>query len=364
MADEQDKASKTEEPTQKRLNKAREEGNFAKAEEIQVVFGLAAAFVLILFYSSAVGSSMAQAMQGLLSNLSRYAMNPEFVVASAKAGIGAMLFLMMPIFAVAIVASVIAGGLQSGFRLAPKAIGFKGSKINPVKNAQQKWGKQALVKFAVDLSKLLAVAAVIAFAVFRITRHPIFHTRIEIIEIAAFILETTLYLLALLLLAMGMIAAVHFLYQKQKVHSDLMMTKQEVKDEHKQQEGDPQVKSARRQLARRLAQRQMFEAIPGADVVVTNPTHFAVALRYDRNQDAAPVVLAKGKNLIAQRIKEIARAAGVPLVENRPAAQTLFKLGQVGKPIPQEMYKVVAEVLAYVYRTNKQFFRRRGRLNR
>lgn len=364
MADDQDKASKTEEPTHKRIEKAREEGNFAKAEEIQVVFGLVAAFGVILFYSREAGMALAHTMKGVLGGLSQFSLNPDHVVMTIRNGMGEMLFLVVPVLSAAVVASVIAGGLQSGFRLSPKALGFKGSKINPMKGFQQKYGKQALVKFWLDLLKLVAVAGVIAFGVFRVTRHPIFHTRIEVIDIGSFIFETTLYLIALLILAMGMIAVIHFLYQKQKVHTDMMMSRQEVKDEHKQQEGDPQVKSARRQMARRLAEKQMFQAIPGADVVITNPTHYAVALRYDRNQDAAPVVLAKGRNLIAQRIKQIAREAGVPIVENKPAAQTLFKIGTVGKAIPPQLYKVVAEVLAYVYRTNRSFFRRRGRLAR
>ena len=162
-------------------------------------------------------------------------------------------------------------------------------------------------------------------------------------------------------MAIGLIALINFLYQKQKVHGDLKMTRTEVKDETKQQEGDHTVKSARRQLAARLMERQMFAAIPGADVVVTNPTHYAVALRYDRDVDSAPMVLAKGRNLIAQNIKRIAREHSVPIVENKPAAQALYKIGQTGQPIPPQMYKIVAEVLAYVYRTHRKFFTHRKR---
>ena len=166
--------------------------------------------------------------------------------------------------------------------------------------------------------------------------------------------------------ALGAIALLNYLYQKYKTHENLKMTRQEVKDEHKQQEGDPLVKNARRQMARALAQRQMFSAVPDADLIVTNPTHYAVALRYDRLRDEAPVVLARGKNLIAEKIKRIGRENGVPIVENKPVARGLYKLGRTGKPIPPQMFKVVAEVLAYVYRVNRRFFaekQRRQRLN-
>lgn len=361
MAGEQDKSSKTEQPTGKKLDEARKSGNFARAEEVQVVFGLMASFVVLFFYAGKLGNAMALSMQGILGNLGKFPLNRSMVIATGQEGLGSMLFLILPVCAAGMFASVLAGGLQSGFRLSPKVLRFKGSKLNPITGFKQKYGKQALVKFGVDFLKLLAVAGVVTFGVFRVSRHPIFFTRIEILDIARFIMESTLYILAILIVAMGVIALIHFLYQKQKVHSDLMMTRQEVKDETKQQEGDQTVKSARRQLAHRLLERQMFAAIPGADVVITNPTHYAVALRYNRSVDEAPMVLAKGKNLVAQKIKQIAKEHDVPMVENRPAAQALYKIGQTGKAIPPHLYKVVAEVLAYVYRTHRSFFAQRRR---
>ncbi len=361
MAEDQDKSSKTEEPTGKRMDEARQSGNFARAEEIQIVFGLIAAFVILFFYAKELSSSMAMSMQGILGNLSEFPLNRSMVIATGREGLASMLYLIAPVCATGVFASILAGGLQSGFRLSPKALKFKGKKLNPVNGVKEKYGKQAYVKFFLDVLKLLAIAGVITFGVYRVTQHPIFYSRIEVLEIGGFILEATLYILALLILAMGLIALIHYLYQKQKVHGDLKMTRQEVKDETKQQEGDQTVKSARRQLAHRLMERQMFAAIPGADLVVTNPTHYAVALRYDRSVDAAPIILAKGRNLIAQKIKQIARDSGVPIVENKPTAQALYKIGQTGKTVPPELYKIVAEVLAYVYRTHRSFFVQRKR---
>ena len=136
------------------------------------------------------------------------------------------------------------------------------------------------------------------------------------------------------------------------------MTRQEVKDEHKNSQGDTGVKIAQRRLARRLLQTQMLDAVPTADVVVTNPTHFAIALKYERGRDAAPVILAKGEQRFARRIKEIAAENGVPMVENKPVARLLFAMGKVGEAIPPELYQAVAEILAVVYRTHRYYFYR------
>lgn len=364
MAQEQDKASKTEEPTEKRLREAHEEGNFAKAEEIQVVFGLAAAFVVILFHAGQVGQSLAQMMQGVLGHLEQFSLNPEMVVYAGRQGAVYFGLLLLPVFLGAMLAAILAGGLQSGFRLTPKAMKFNPGKINPVKGFQQKYGKQALVKFGIDFLKFLVLGAVILAAVWRVTLHPIFHTRIAPMDVGTFIMGTTLLMLVMLIVALALVAVINFLYQKHKTHEDLKMTQQEVKDERKQQEGDPQVKTAQRQMARSLVQRQMFSAVPDADVIVTNPTHYAIALRYDRGQDPAPVVLAKGKNLIAERIKRIGRENGVPIVENKPLAQGLYKIGVVGESIPAQMYRVVADILAYVYKRHRGYFAQKARLRK
>lgn len=359
MPEEQDKSSKTEEPTEKRLREAHKEGNFAKAEEIQVVFGLAAAFVVVLFQAGEVGRSLALLMAQVLGHLGDYTLNNELVVFSGRLGVATLGLGLLPVFLGAVIASILAGGLQSGFRLTPKVLKVNPGKLNPVKGIQQKYGMQALFKFGIDFLKFLVMGMVIFLGVLHVTRHPIFHTRIEAMEVGEFIYETTLLLLALLITALAFVALINYLYQKNKTRENLKMTKQEVKDERKQQEGDPQVRTAQRQRAHALAQRQMFAAIPQADVIVTNPTHYAVALRYDRTADAAPVVLAMGRNLIAHRIKEIGRESGVPLVENKPLAQALYKIGKTGQSIPPQLYRVVADVLAYVYRRDRHYFKRR-----
>lgn len=361
---EEDKSSKTEEATAKRKQDAFKEGQFARAEEIQVAFGLAAAFIAILFVLTGAAEKMGVFAQHMFGNLHSYEINIEMVTAHATKVGGGILYAIFPVMLLGVVSAVVAGGIQSRFGITPKAVEIKPNKINPISGFKQKFGKQALVKFGVDLLKFITIAFVVFMGVRKVMRHEIFHTQTEPFEVLHFIWTTTLYIAALLIVAMGLLAAVNYIYQLHKTAEDLKMSKQEVKDEHKQAEGDPQVRNARRQMARQLVERQMFAAIPDADVVVTNPTHYAVALRYDRGQEDAPVVLAKGRNLIAQKIKQLARDNGVPVIENKPVARGLFKLGKPGQQIPAQMYRVVAEVLAFVYRNHQRYFEDRERMRR
>jgi flagellar biosynthetic protein FlhB len=361
MAGDEDKSSKTEEATPKKRHEAFEKGNFAKAEEIQVVFSLVASFVVVLFVAVQASEQIALLMSYVYSNLSRYVLTAEVVSDYAKTGGSGLLGLLAPALGLAMISGILAGGLQSGFQLTPKVLEFKPEKLNPISGFKQKYGPQALVKFGIDFFKFVSIGFVIWMGVRRVVFHEIFYTRVEPIQIGRFIQSTTLYLLTLLIAAMAVLAVINFAYQKYKTSDGIKMSKQDLKDEHKQSDGDPMVKNARRQMARQLVERQMFASVPDADMIVTNPTHFAVALRYDREKDAAPIVLAKGKNLIAQKIKKLARECGVPIVENKPVARALYKYGKPGQGVPPQMYQVIAEVLAYVYRTNRSFFQQRRR---
>ena len=169
-------------------------------------------------------------------------------------------------------------------------------------------------------------------------------------QILGFIGMTSLKVMFYVSLAMAVLAAVDFAYQRWQHHKDLMMTKQEVKDEYKQAEGDPKVKGRIRQMQRQMASRRMMAAVPNADVVITNPTHLAIAIQYNAEEMFAPQIVAKGAGLVAERIKAIALEHDVPVVENKPLARTLFKSTEVGDAVPAELYRAVAEVLAYVYR--------------
>lgn len=360
----QDKASKTEEPTSKRLKEAFAEGQFAKAPEVAAAFTLAAAFVVFVFIVPSHAALLAELGRRTFGRLGQVDFSHSSAVYWFQLFVKEGLVFLLPLFAVVVTGVVAAGALQTGFRISPKALGMKFERLNPVNGAKNLVSSHKFIQFAVDLMKFGVVGVVLYIVIKRILKDPIFHFVVPPHHLVTFIYETFLVMLVNLLVALSIIATLHLLYQKKKKHDDLRMTKQEVKDEHRSQEGDPAIKNKRRSMAIRMMQKQMLAAVPNADVVVTNPTHYAVALKYEQGKDVAPVILAKGHQRFALRIKRLAQEHGVPTVENRMAARLLYKLGRVGEPIPSELYQVIAEILRYVYKTHRLYFHelRRRRL--
>jgi flagellar biosynthesis protein FlhB len=347
---------KTEQPTEKRLREAFAEGQFAKTPDIQLVFLLVAALAALLFTVREQTARIAGIAVGVFGGLGKYAIKPEGIGDWARVSGWTLLGLALPIGLACAAAAALAGALQSGFRLTPKVLEIKLSRLNPAQGFQRIFSGQGWARLGIDALKLALLGAILYSAVKQVLSDPIFYTPVAPDRLGGFIRDTVVALLGRFILALGGIAALNYFVQRRKVHADLMMTKQEVKEEHRSAEGDPMVRAARRQMARRLLQKQMLSAVPTADVVVTNPTHFAVALKYERGRDSAPMVLAKGERLFALRIKAIAARHEVPTVENKPVARMLFKYGRVGKPIPIQLYKTVAEILAFVYRTHRYYF--------
>jgi flagellar biosynthetic protein FlhB len=263
---------------------------------------------------------------------------------------------LLPVLAASTVAAVLAGSFQSGFRLSSKAVGLKFENLNPTQGFTRLFSKSTLVHGGIDILKLLAIGAVLVAGARGLLEDPLFSAPVEAAYLGQFLEGSALAFLTRLLCALSIVAALSYGWERFKTNRDLMMTRQEVKDEHKNSEGDAQVKATMRRMARRMMQRQMLAAVPTADVVVTNPTHYAVALKYERGRDQAPVVLAKGENRFARRIKALAAEHGVPAVENRPVARLLFSAGRVGEAIPPELFQAVAEILAFVYRTHRYYF--------
>lgn len=351
-----EQGSKTEQPTEKRLREAQAEGQFARVPDLNVVFILIAAALMFLFTAQEYTGRIASITIGIFGQLGKYTMNPDSVGEWVSTAVMTMLGFIVPMGAACAGASALAGGLQSRFRLSPKVLEFKLDRLDPAKGFQRIFSAQGWVKLATDSAKLALVAMIVWSALKKILADPLFYTPVEPYRLGGFIYETALTLIWRFVLALGCVGAFNYIYQLRKIQKDLMMTRQEVKDENRSSEGDPHVRMARRQMARRLMQKQMLSAVATADVVVTNPTHFAVALKYERGKDQAPVVLAKGERLFAKRIKELAAAHDVPMIENKPIARMLFKYGRVGKPIPIELYQAVADILAFVYRTHRLYF--------
>lgn len=353
-----DKSSKTEPPTEKRLSEARSRGQFAKAPEIGVAFTLTAGVIVILAFGIQKAEVLGLFTRTILENIDSFKATQEGIVNAFASSYYAMASIVVPMMICCFLAAFVAEGLQTGFRLTPKVLEPKLDKLNPVSGFKRIYGSQALITFGIDFLKFFAIGAVVILSIRYITQDPIFFAPVPIKHVGVFIYKLFVIMLLILAILMAIIAVINFLIQKRKHNKDMMMTKDEVKEERRSREVSPEVKTAQRKKAIEFAGRQSLENVPTADVVVTNPTHFAVALKYERGADLAPIVVAKGEQLLARRIKMIAKEFEVPLVENKPVAQTLYRLGRVGLPIPVEMYHVVAEILAYVYRAHGYYFHR------
>lgn len=353
---EHDQDQKTEQPTEKRLTDAMDRGQIAKSPELSALFPLLALLGVLGFTLQSAARGVGEYAIGIFT---RYAGTPVQVdTVTLQLGECALTTgrAVLPVLLGCVLAAILAGGLQSGFRLAPKAIAFKAERLDPVAGFGRLFSKATLMRGLIDLLKLGAIASALWLGTRGLMADPLFSAPVEAAYLGEFLTRATMLFLSRLLLAFGAVAAISYGWEKFKTGRELMMTREEVKEERRNAEGDMHSKAAMRRMARRLMQKQMLAAVPTADVIVTNPTHFAVALKYERGVDRAPVVLAKGENRFAQRIKALAAEHGVPLVENKPVARMLFGLGQVGETIPAELYQAVATILAVVYRTHRYYF--------
>ncbi|MBI2516366.1 MAG: EscU/YscU/HrcU family type III secretion system export apparatus switch protein [Opitutae bacterium] len=355
MAD-NDNDQKTEQPTEKKLREAAERGQFAKSTELTVVITLAAALAVLAFTARTSAESVMEYAASMFSRFTVMRVEASTVPEQMAELLAVVGQILAPVLVASIGAALLANGLQSGFQLSPKVVTFKPEALNPVNGFGRIFSKNTLTNSGIDLLKLIAIGFALYLGARSLLEDPLFTAPVEAGYLGQFLNQATIAFLTRMLFSMGLIAALSYAWEKFKTSRELMMTRQEVKDEHKNAEGDGRVKGAMRRMARRLLQKQMLSAVATADVVVTNPTHFAVALKYERGKDQAPVVLAKGENQFARRIKALAAEHGVPMVENKPVARLLFAMGKVGETIPPELYQAVAEILAVVYRTHRYYF--------
>jgi flagellar biosynthetic protein FlhB len=357
MAD-QEKDQKTEQPTAKRQGEAMERGQFARVPEMQTVFTIAAALVMVSFIGNIAVERVGGFWIGMFTKFSTMDVRPDTVVTLFGEIILVVGPVVLPVLFASAGAALLAGGLQSGFNLTPKALGFKWERLNLTQGYERIFSKQVFAHAGIEMLKMIAIGMMLWVGTRKLLLDPLFTAPVEVSYLGKFISEAAVELFTRLLFALGIIAAISYGYEKIKVRRDMMMTREEIKEEMKSSEMDSRVKGFRRRLARRLMQKQMLSAVATADVIITNPTHYAVALKYERTKDRAPIVLAKGENRFAQRIKALAEENGVPMIENKPVARLLFAMGRVGDAIPPELYQAVAEILALVYRTNRYYFHR------
>jgi len=350
MADDRDDSQRTEEPTQRRLEEAHKKGEFANSRELGHWFMLAGGTLVLIMLAPAMGRDLGGLLTTFLEKPHLIALDSfglQRLGAAILAHAGAVLLVPLVVMVIAALAS---GLLQHGFILAPDRLMPKLERISLGGGVRRLFSVRSLVEFAKGLVKLTVVGGVaVALMV------PEFHgveqmTTLGATELLHLIMRLGARLLVGLLAVVTAIAALDYLYQRLSFLRQMRMSRQEIRDELKQSEGDPQIRARLRQIRQERARRRMMAAVPDATVVVTNPTHFAVALKYELETMAAPLLVAKGADNIAFRIREVAAAAKVPVVESAPLARALYAGVEIGEEIPPEHYKAVAEIVGYVFR--------------
>lgn len=346
---------KTEQPTAKKLEDARKEGQVAKSKEIANAFGLLALFLIMKIYVGNMGTGLIECFAGVYNQIpdAIKMYNGQIPVAAITSLIVSMMLKMMliiaPILLVGVLVAIVCDVAQVKWKPTTKPLQPKFSKLNPVKGFGRIFSRNSLVELLKSIAKI-AVVGYVAYSYLKDKIGGIFilyniGLNEAIVRIGEIVTDLGIRIAAVYMV----IAFIDFAYQKWKFKDDMMMTKQEVKDEYKNQEGDPQVKSKQKQRMMEASRRRMMQQLPEADVVITNPTHYAVAIKYDPDRYDAPYVIAKGEDYLAQRIKEIAKENDVEIVENKPLARMLYANVDIGGLVPPELYQAVAEVLAFVY---------------
>lgn len=348
---------KTEDATPKKLNKAREEGQVAKSAELNTAVMLLALFLILKIYVGTIGDQFIEVFQKFFDSIALIVeddMSRNMSLSLLGYAIKSIILISLPIFLIGIVAGVLVNIVQVKWKVTTKPLKPTLSKLNPLKGFKRMFSKEKLVQLLFSILKIILIGVLV------------YNTLSDQWKLLLNLYDLNLYqaigVIGNIVISLGLkisfmflvIGFVDLFYQKKKFKKDMMMSKQEVKDEWKNAEGDPQVKGKIKSKMLDASRRRMMNAIPNADVVITNPTHFAVALQYDREASSAPIVVAKGADYMAQKIKDIARENKVEIVENKPLARMLYFNVEIDQEIPQELYQMVAEILAYVYRVKNK----------
>lgn len=340
---------KTEQPTSKKRNEARNKGQVAHSREVPSVLVLVGSLAVFALAGAWMFSKLTTIVSHLLGISAQMDWNIQGVTRLGWQLFLQVIQLLAPLFLVIMFVGVAANVGQVGFLLTFEPLTPKFSKFNPISGIKRLFALRSIVEVIKSIIKLVVVGWVAYIAVKNEMDVIPALLQTEVAEILAFTGQVSLRILMIACIALIFLAGFDFIYQRWQHGKDLRMTKQEVKDEHKQSEGDPAVKARIRSAQRQMVRRRMMEAVPKATVVITNPTHLAIALKFESDYQA-PVVTAKGAGFLAEKIRTIAKQNDIPIVEQKPLAQALYKSVEIGQFIPAELYRAVAEVLAYVYR--------------
>lgn len=345
---------RSEAPTGRKLGEARSRGQVAKSQDLSAAITLIASVILLAAMGGWIVTSLGALMRRLLEYDGSLTITLDGALAVSKLAAGETARVLVPLMLISAAVVALAHIGQAGWLFTFQPLQPKLERLDPIKGFGRLFGKRNAAKSLVGVVKV-AVVCLVAWQFLRdrldeLSALPVLSLGAAFSTVGSLALELSILLLVVLLI----IGVADFFYQRWQHIEDLKMTKQEVKDERRSMDGDPDVRARRMRLMREIASQRISTAVPEADVVVTNPTHFSVALRYDADTMAAPIVVAKGVDELALRIRHLARQHGVPLVERPPLARALYKSIEVGRPVPPEFYQAVAEVLAYVYGLEKR----------
>ncbi|XID96099.1 flagellar biosynthesis protein FlhB [Paenibacillaceae bacterium WGS1546] len=341
---------KTEKATPKKRKESRDKGQVAKSAEIPSTLILLASVSLLVMLGPYLKNQILALFGDVYLNRLNMQVTDENVLALFTHYAFQMLLLLAPIFVIVVVIAFAGNYVQIGWLFTVKPLQPKLEKLNPINGAKNIFGMRSVVEFLKSSLKLLTVAVIVIAVLWSEKKRLLELAHLPIQDIFAFVTSLTvqlgLYIAALLfILAIG-----DFFYQRYEYEKKLRMSKQDIKDEFKNVEGDPLIKAKIKERQRRMALMRMMQEVPKADVVITNPTHFAVALKYDSAKMDAPTVIAKGQDYLALRIRELAKEHDVVTMENKPLARALYERTDIGQSVPADLFQAVAEVLAYVYR--------------
>jgi flagellar biosynthetic protein FlhB len=348
---------KTEKATPRRRLKARDEGRVAKSMELNSALIILLGGMALYLMGTHLSGNLKELMQYTMANAPLIAVSDPTFAKMFGDNMLRFFITLGPVFAVMVVIGFGANVLQIGFRVSPKAMEPKFEKLNVLKGLKRLVSMQSLVKLVRDTIKLAAIGLVAYLAIASEFEDFFLLPDMSVQQLAVTMLKMSMWIAMKIGAAILVIAVIDFIYQKYEFEKSIRMTKQEVQDELKDTEGSPQIKARVRQIRREAARKRMMDGVPTADVVITNPTQLAVALKYDQEMMNSPQVVAKGERLIAKKIREIAKAHGIPIVEDKPLARSLFKMCDIGDLVPEKLYRAVAEVLAYVYRLKEKAVR-------
>jgi flagellar biosynthetic protein FlhB len=354
MAEKDEGQERTEQGTPKRKEEAREKGRVARSREVSSVAGLAACLIYFYFNATVLLEKITAIMTSTFRSAGRVTISIDNVQILMVSLLFKVFVILMPIFIVVFIVGVFANVIQVGVLFSPSAIQPELSKIDPLKGFQRLFSMNSFVELIKNILKMLIIGIVSYLVIsdeisgfLPLAEQTAWEILIYLGKITFKILLTTCWVLIIL-------AILDYVYQRWEYEKGLRMSRQEIKEEFKNSDGDPAIRARIKRLQREMSRKRMMAAVPKADVIITNPTHLAVAIRYDQDTGIAPCVVAKGSGFIAEKIRKLGMEKNIPIVENKPLAQVLYKMVQLDETIPENLYRSVAEVLAFVYNMKKQ----------